>query len=78
MLGTRTLAGEAGPEAVLPLNRGSNGELGVNVAGMGAVNINFTINAVDARGIDQLLVERQTLITNIVRRAVNSRSGVMI
>ena len=78
MLGTRSLAGEAGPEAVLPLSRGNNGELGVNVAGMGAVNINFTINAVDARGIDQLLVERQTLITNIVRRAVNSRSGVMI
>ena len=66
--GSVGIAGEAGPEAILPLSRGSNGELGVQ--GMGDVNINFTINAVDSRGIDQLLVERRQFITNMVRSAV--------
>ena len=76
--GTRSgiaIGGEMGTEAIMPLKRGPDGRLGVSSDGASGVNINFTINAVDARGIDQLLVERQTLITNIVRRAVNSRSG---
>jgi hypothetical protein len=62
------VAGEAGPEAILPLSRGSNGELGVQ--GIGDVNISFTINAVDSKGIDSLLVERRQFITNMVRSAV--------
>jgi tape measure domain-containing protein len=65
------VAGEAGPEAILPLSRGSNGELGVQ--GGGPVNISFTINAVDSRGIDQLLVERRQFITNMVRSATAER-----
>jgi hypothetical protein len=64
-----------GTEAIMPLERTSDGRLGVSASGGSGVNVHITINAVDARGIDQLLVERQTLITNIVRRAVNSRSG---
>lgn len=74
---TRGLLGEAGPEAILPLTRTSTGELGVrsesNDDQMMDVNITFNISAVDARGVDQLLMERQTLITNMVRKAVNSR-----
>ena len=66
--GSVGIAGEAGPEAILPLSRGSNGELGVQ--GVGDVNINFTINAVDSKGIDSLLVERRQFITNMVRSAV--------
>ena len=65
------VAGEAGPEAILPLSRGSNGELGVQ--GGGPVNINFTINAIDSRGIDQLLVEKRQFITNMVRSATAER-----
>lgn len=63
------VAGEAGPEAILPLGRGANGELGVQSVA-GDVNINFTINAVDSKGIDSLLVERRQFITNMVRSAV--------
>lgn len=67
-------AGEAGPEAILPLQRGANGELGVQaVETAGDININFTINAVDARGVDQLLVERRQMITNMVRSAMAER-----
>jgi hypothetical protein len=75
------LAGEAGPEAILPLSRNSGGELGVkaNVEDiqMPPVNISFTINAIDSRGIDTLLLEKRSLITNIVRGAVQRR-GVNI
>jgi len=75
------LAGEAGPEAILPLSRSSGGELGVkaDMTGMqmAPINISFTINAVDSRGIDTLLIEKKSLITNIVRGAVQQR-GVKI
>ena len=65
------IGGEAGTEAILALSRGSNGELGVQ--GGGAVNISFTINAIDSRGIDQLLVEKRQFITNMVRSATAER-----
>lgn len=63
------VAGEAGPEAILPLSRGPNGELGVNTNGQ-AVNITFNINAMDAKDFDTLLIEKKQLITNIVSNAV--------
>jgi phage-related minor tail protein len=73
------VGGELGTEAIMPLSRGADGRLGVTVngAGGGNVNINFTINAVDAKGIDTMLVERKSLITNIVRSAMQDR-GVRI
>jgi hypothetical protein len=65
------IGGEAGTEAILPLSRGPNGELGVQ--GGGPINISFTINAVDSKGIDSLLVERRQFITNMVRSAVSEK-----
>ena len=38
-----------------------------------AVNVNFTINAVDASGIDRLLVERRGTISRIINESVNER-----
>lgn len=76
MFGTTSgiaIAGEAGTEAILPLSRGGDGELGVNAEGMNDINVSFTIHAVDAQGIDQLLVERKQLITNIVANAVRQK-----
>ena len=69
------LMGEAGrDEAVVPLERMSNGDLGVRSAGGGA-NVNISINAVDARGVDELLVSRQDTLRNIIRQAMlESRS----
>lgn len=43
------LMGEAGPEGILPLRRGSNGDLGVQAFGTGGGDINVTVN-VDASG----------------------------
>lgn len=43
------LMGEAGPEAILPLSRGSDGKLGVSANGSGSGTTNVTVN-VDASG----------------------------
>lgn len=43
------LAGEAGPEAILPLKRGADGRLGVAAeAGAGVINVTFHVTATDA------------------------------
>jgi hypothetical protein len=66
------LMGEAGPEAVMPLSRGQDGSLGVTASGGGSapVNISFTVNAMDAKDFDTMLIEKQQLISNIVSNAV--------
>ena len=46
--GQRGIAGEAGPEAIMPLTRGSDGRLGVRAEGGSNVTINFNVNARDA------------------------------
>jgi lambda family phage tail tape measure protein len=42
------LMGEAGPEAVVPLARGSDGALGIRSGGTAPLVVNFTVNAADA------------------------------
>ena len=37
------------------------------------VNISFNISAIDAKGVDELLIQRRSLITNLVNRAINNR-----
>lgn len=47
--GGRTgLAGERGPEAIMPLSRGSDGRLGVAARGGSAVNVTFNVSTPDA------------------------------
>ena len=36
--------GEAGPEAILPLTRGSNGKLGIQAQGSGGNTVNVVVN----------------------------------
>ncbi len=45
--GNLGVAGEAGPEAILPLTRGANGELGVRSSGGAGVNVTVNISATD-------------------------------
>jgi hypothetical protein len=69
MGGTPYIVGESGPELFTPNTTGSitrNGDLG----GSSNVNVNFTINAVDAEGIDNLLIERRGTIQQIISDAM--------
>ena len=63
------LVGERGPELFIPNSAGtvvSNETMGSR---MGATNINFTINAVDAQGFDELLLSRKGLIIGTIQQA---------
>lgn len=69
------LVGEAGPEMFVPNAGGTivpNNQMGGNV------NINFTINAVDSRGIDQVLIERRNTIIGVINEALNKKGRVGI
>ena len=62
------IVGEAGPELFVPQSSGSiasNSTLGGK-----AVTVNFNIDTTDARGFDQLLVERRNVLVNIINDAV--------
>lgn len=64
--------GESGPELFIPNQTGTivpnrNMETPKNIA------VTFNINALDARGVDELIVERKGIITNIIREAANQK-----
>lgn len=65
------LAGEAGPEAVLPLARGADGRLGVaSASGGGGLSVVFNVTATDAASFRK----SEAQITGMLARAV-SRGG---
>ncbi|KQX41959.1 hypothetical protein ASD04_18005 [Devosia sp. Root436] len=67
-LGTgQGLAGEAGPEAIMPLARGPDGRLGV-AGGGGAVQVTFNVTANDARSFAASEAELSAMLLRAVRR----------
>jgi len=63
------VAGEAGPEAILPLRRGSDGSLGVAAsAGGRPVSINFNVTAQDARSFAASEAEVSAMLLRAVKR----------
>jgi phage-related minor tail protein len=60
------LAGEAGPEAILPLSRGPDGKLGVAASGGVAANVTINIATPDADSFRR----SETYITGQIARAV--------
>jgi lambda family phage tail tape measure protein len=60
------LAGEAGPEAIVPLTRGGDGRLGVSMAGSGAPNITVQIATPDASSFRR----SEAYVTGQITRAV--------
>jgi phage-related minor tail protein len=62
------LAGEAGPEAIMPLVRGSDGSLGVAGGGGGAVTVNFNVTAQDARSFAASEAELSAMLLRAVKR----------
>ena len=71
--GRPVLVGENGPELFVPNQTGQITQNARGTGNSGAVNVNFTINAVNAAGIDQLLIERRGTISRIINESVNER-----
>ncbi|MDB5507319.1 MAG: Phage-related minor tail protein [Devosia sp.] len=63
--------GEAGPEAILPLSRGSDGRLGVAGAG-GGVSVTMNITASDARSFLSSEAEVSAMLLRAVRRGARA------
>ncbi|MEJ2623676.1 MAG: phage tail tape measure protein [Pseudolabrys sp.] len=60
------LAGEAGPEAIVPLTRGADGRLGVAMSGQAAPNVTVHINTPDVSSFHR----SEAYITGQIARAV--------
>jgi len=68
--GGEILVGERGPEVVSPTSNGYNVIPNDKIGG-GTSNVNFTINAVDAAGVQELLVAQRGNIIGMIREAAN-------
>ena len=77
--GQPALVGEDGPELIVPKQPSTviPREVATAIEGMGGrnegVNVNFNITTTDARGFDELLVERRSTIVGIINQAMNTR-----
>lgn len=65
---SRGIAGEAGPEAILPLSRGPNGELGVRTNGSAAPNITINISTPDIESFRRSQGEIAARMNRLVAR----------
>lgn len=80
MAGGAGLMGEAGPEAIMPLSRGSDGKLGVKASGGGGGNV--TVNVVNQAAGTEATTRESTdsmgnrqieiLIANLVNKTISS------
>jgi phage-related minor tail protein len=63
------MAGEAGPEAILPLARGADGRLGVRAeTGRSAVNVTFNVTTADAASFRRAEAELTAMLARAVAR----------
>ncbi len=62
------LMGEAGPEAVLPLARGSDGKLGVRSGAGAPIVVNFNVTATDAASFAKSEAQVTAMLTRAVAR----------
>tara|TARA_Y100000004_G_scaffold51015_2_gene56380 strand:+ start:4458 stop:6608 length:2151 start_codon:yes stop_codon:yes gene_type:complete len=70
--GRSFLVGEKGPELFTP---DAGGRITPNNE-LGNVNISFTINAIDSRDIDTVLIERKQTIIGVINEALNRKGKV--
>ena len=71
--GNPVVVGERGPELFVP---NQTGQITQSARGVGgAVNVNFTVNAIDTRGFQEALIQNRGTISNIINQAVNERGA---
>jgi hypothetical protein len=71
--GQPIVVGENGPEMFVPNSTGQITQSARGTGNGGAVNVNFNITTVDAKGFDELLVARRGTISRIINESVNER-----
>lgn len=69
MRGGMGLMGEAGPEAIMPLQRGADGRLGVAGGGGGAVTVNMNISTPDVQGFQRSRGQIATQLSRALGRS---------
>jgi hypothetical protein len=76
---TGYVVGEQGPELFLPDRPGTvvPADETENLAG-GTTNVNFSINAVDSRGVEDMLTEQRGNIIGMIREAANSYGDLFL
>lgn len=74
------VVGEAGAEIVRgPAHVTSVTDTQEILSGVGraqSVNVNFNIQALDARGVDQILSDRRELLVDVIRQGINERPTI--
>jgi lambda family phage tail tape measure protein len=75
MRGATGLMGEAGPEAIMPLTRGPDGRLGVEMQGQGggAVNVTMNISTPDADGFRRSRTQIAAEMSRALSRGARNR-----
>jgi len=70
--GEPVVVGERGAELFIP---NSTGQITQSARGTdtGTTNINFTINAVDVKGVEELLLDNRSTIVNVINGALNDQ-----
>ena len=70
--GQPSIVGENGPELFIP---NSTGQITQSARGTGGgeTNVNFTINAVDVKGVEELLLDNRSTIVNVINGALNDQ-----
>jgi len=71
--GEPIVVGENGAELFIPNSSGQITQSARGTGGNGATTVNFNITTVDAKGFDQLLVERRGTISRIINESVNEK-----
>ncbi|WP_323014412.1 phage tail tape measure protein [Devosia sp.] len=66
------LMGEAGAEAIMPLQRGPDGRLGVAGGGGGGIQVTFNVTAQDARSFAASEAELSAMLLRAVRRGARA------
>jgi hypothetical protein len=66
------MVGEQGAELFIP---NQTGQITQSARGTdtGTTNINFTINAVDVKGVEELLLDNRSTIVNVINGALNDQ-----
>jgi hypothetical protein len=67
------MVGEQGAELFIPNQTGQITQSARGTGNGATTNINFTINAVDVKGVEELLLDNRSTIVNVINGALNDQ-----